>query len=263
MASYFLSQLSNADPSTLSSYLPSSLAGLVPYLLTAVTLYLSITSFLSTGRFLYGIVRFFAKWASIAALGASAYATWNGNGDQVGKTAVSTATTAYNVVRWGYNTFDPVGRVQDLFEAGQGRAATGSRVNARRTARAAKAAGGGSGWNLDDLVNGDKADVLKKVGESVLNFVGQDDEDPTAGVKTKASKLRKQKQAEKAKANANSNSGGGFGFDPLGWAGKLAFGEQFGEAKKAWDAFSGAMQDARPANPGFGKKGTQGRTDWD
>ncbi len=254
MASYFLNQLSNADPSTLSSYLPSSLAGLVPYFLTALTLYLSITSFLSTGRFLYGIFRFLFKWASIAALGASAWATWNGNGDQVGKTAVSTATTAYNLARWGYNTFDPLGRVQGLLDAGQGRAATG----ARRTARAANGGGAGAGWSLDELVSGDKADVLKKVGESVLNFVGQDGEDATAGAKTKASKLRKQKQAEKAKANA----GGGLGFDPVGWMGKVAFGEQFGEARKAWDAFSGAMQDARPVNPGFGKKGTQGRTDW-
>lgn len=242
MASYLLNRLSQTDPSTLTSYLPSSLAGLVPYLLTALTLYLSFTSLLSTSRLFFSLFRFLFKWASLAALGASAWATWNGNGDQVGKTALSTATTAFNVAKWGYNTFDPLGRVQDVFDATQGRAPAGA-ARRDRHARAANVGGpGGSGWNLDELVNGDKADVLRKVGESVLNFVGQDgagEEDVTAGAKTKAAKLRKQKQAEKAKANAG-NSGGGFGFDPVGWAGKKAFGESFGEAKKVWDSFNGA-----------------------
>jgi len=269
MASSFLNQLSQADPSTVSSYLPNSLAGLVPYLLTALTLYLSLTSFLSTGRFFVSLFRFALKWASIAALGLSAWATWNGNGDQVGRTALSTANTAFNVAKWGFNALDPVGRVQDLFDAGQGRAATGSRASARRNARAANAraganAGAGSGWNLDDLVGGDKADVLKKVSDSVLSFVGREAEDVAAGAKTKPSKLRKEAQANKAqaKAKADASSGAGFRFDPVGWAGRMAFGEQFGEAKKAWEAFTGAMQEVKPVNPGFGKKGTQGRTDW-
>lgn len=230
MTSYLLHQLSQMDASTLSSYLPSSVAQLVPYALGALTLYLSLMSLLSTGRFFFSIVRFFAKWGALAALGASAWATWNGNGDQVVSTGLSTGRTALNVARWGWHALDAPGRFGDLLQAGQGKEPTG----ARRRRNAATTNAGKSGFDLDDILGGDHSDVLRKVSDSVLNFVGQQGGATTEDEpRTRAGKLRKEKAQEKHKAGS-----GGFGFDPLAWAGKAVMGESFGQAKQAYDQFA-------------------------
>lgn len=233
MASYLLNKLSQMDAQTLSSYLPQSLAGAVPYILTALTLYFSLMSLLSTGRFFFSIARFFAKWGALAALGLSAWATWNGEGDKVLNTASQFGRGGMGLAKWGWNFLEGNEKIGSLWQGSQpsssGKRAkkSTSSTGAGRAARGSKK----SGWDLEDIVQGVTGAAGGKSSDDVLGYV-QNIAKSYLGADDTASATNGKKDSKGPLA--------GLGFDPMGWAGKMAF----GQAKNAWDSFAEGLGDA-------------------